>query len=199
MEHLFELISGFQPGILLSLLICLAALEYLFPPVPGDTAMLFASTLAGARVLPPTTTFLIMVAGSCLGGLIAYYLGKKIGRPILNSILFKYLGHKHQNRAEHVFRNHATWVLCGNRFLPGIRGIMLPLAGILSNPFRNTIVFMTFSNIAWCSLIFFVGFWFGGNWQTTQKVFQSYNYILALAFSVIIFIRLWSYFRSCSR
>jgi len=174
-------------------------LEYIFPPAPGDTAMLLASTLAGASVLPPVTTFILMVLGSCLGGMIAYYLGSRVGRPILNSILFKYLGASHSERAERVFRSHAGIVLCGNRFLPGVRGIMLPLAGILSHPAKHTFTSMALSNLAWCSLIFGLGYLFGGNLEVTERIFRSYTAVLAVGFTVIILSRLWLSYRSCSR
>ena len=87
MDVILQTVADLDPVILFSLLLLLTTLEYLFPPVPGDTTMLFASVLAGAHILPPVATWVLMVAGSCLGGYLAYVLGQKIGRPILNSIL----------------------------------------------------------------------------------------------------------------
>ena len=76
---------------------------------------------------------------------------------------------------------------------------MMPLAGIVAYPFKRALLTMTLSNIAWCSFIFILGFWFGGNWQAAQQMFKQYNVILAVLFSLFILTRLWSYYRSSYR
>src|SRR5262245_19700693 len=58
----------------------LAWLEYVFPPVPGDSTMLLACFLAGTGSLPTSATIAACVGGSVLGAVTAYTLGARLGR-----------------------------------------------------------------------------------------------------------------------
>ena len=64
----------------LFLVFLMAWLEYVFPPVPGDSTMLFGFFLAEAsgRALWPVAA--AAIGGSVLGALTAYALGSRLGR-----------------------------------------------------------------------------------------------------------------------
>ncbi len=64
----------------------------LFPPIPGGLL-----TLASIPFLGWTTAYLVDLAGSICGGIVAYYLGKKYGHPLLIKIFGEDLTKKIEN------------------------------------------------------------------------------------------------------
>ena len=168
----------------LLLVALLAWLEYVFPPVPGDSTMLLACFLAGAGSLPLTATVFACFAGSALGALTAYAIGARLGRSYF--FLRSEWAREELARFERGLQRFGPKLLAVNRFLPGIRAVFLYGAGIGRLPLRPVLVYSTISNALWVAFIAWAGSALGSSWEEVQVVFRRYVYTIAVGTSAYV-------------
>jgi membrane protein DedA with SNARE-associated domain len=168
----------------LALVALLAWLEYVFPPVPGDSVMLLACFLAGTGSLPEGATIATCVVGSVAGALTAYALGARLGRSYF--FLRSAWAGRELDRLERGHRRFGARLLLVNRFLPGIRGIFLYGAGIGRLPLREVMIYSTISNVAWVLLVAWAGTSLGSSWEDVQTVFRRYVWAIGIVLTIYV-------------
>ena len=166
------------PWIGLLLVVLLAWLEYIFPPVPGDSTMLFACFLAWTGALSIPAVLLACFVGSEAGALSAYAIGSRLGRSYF--FLRSKWARTELQRLERGFGRFGSRLLLINRFLPGVRGVFLYAAGIARLPWRAVVVHSTISNALWVGLIAWCGASLGNSWNDVQVVFRRYVWVIGL-------------------
>jgi membrane protein DedA with SNARE-associated domain len=178
----------------LLLVALMAWLEYVFPPVPGDSTMLLACFLAGAGSLPLSGTILACFAGSALGAATSYAIGARLGRSyfFLRSAWAK----EELLRFERALARFGPRLLIANRFLPGIRAVFLYGAGIGRLPARPALAYATISNALWVGFIAWAGSALGSSWEEVQVVFRRYVYAIAAGMTVYV---VWGVLRARRR
>jgi membrane protein DedA with SNARE-associated domain len=175
------------PWMGLLLVVLLAWLEYVFPPAPGDSIMLFACFLAGAGTLSLPATLAACLGGSIAGALTAYAIGARLGRSYF--FLRSRWARSELKRLERGFARFGARMLLINRFLPGVRGVFLYGAGIGRLPWRAVLVHSTLSNILWVALIAWGGIRLGSSWDEVQVVFRRYVWAIAIGMTVYFVFR----------
>jgi len=168
------------PGLLLVAL--LAWLEYVFPPVPGDSTMLFAFFLAGRGVLPLAAVVTVALAGSVAGAMTAYAIGARAGRGYF--LLRSEWARRELLRIEGWFARAGAWLLVVNRFLPGVRGFFLYAAGMGRIGFRKSLLYSTAGNLLWVALLAWGGTSLGSTWEEVRVVFRRYVWGIAVFLAI---------------
>ncbi len=164
------------PPLLLGLFVFGSALiEYLFPPYWGDTFVLLGFFLAGQGALPPAAVFAAALAGSVLGSIAAYQLGRRYGMAVTRRLIPRNRRHADHRRLRSLFRRFGEKLLLVNRFLPVVRGVMLYGAGAVKLPVRPVVFYCTLSNLAFISLLMWAGLWTADSWPEIQTVFRESN------------------------
>lgn len=176
-----------QPWAGLLLVALFAWLEYVFPPAPGDTIMLFACFLAGTGALSLPLTLAACLGGSILGALTAYAIGARLGRSYF--LLRSRWASSELQRLERGFARFGARLLLVNRFLPGVRGVFLYGAGIGRLPWRGVLLHSTISNILWIGLIGWGGMRLGSSWDEVQVVFRRYVWVIGIALVLYFTVR----------
>ena len=155
--------------------------EYLLPPLPGDTVMLFGFFLAGRGELPFAGVLAAALGGSMLGAEIAYTLGDRLGHSYF-FIRKSRLAAAALPTLERYFERFGVGMVLVNRFLPVLRGFFLFAAGMGKMPRVATFLCATLSNLAWILLIAWAGHRFGTSWDRLQGVFRTYVSVLGVLF-----------------
>ncbi|HEU4401808.1 MAG TPA: DedA family protein [Candidatus Polarisedimenticolia bacterium] len=174
------------PGLLLVVL--MAWLEYIFPPVPGDSTMLFACFLAGTGMLPLGAVVAACLLGSVAGAGSAWAIGRRLGRSYF--FLRSDWARHELGRLEAAYRRYGPRLLAVNRFLPGLRGFFLYGAGIGRLDGREVMIYSTLSNVLWVGLIVWGGTSLGASWQEVRLVFQRYVYGIAAVLALYAVVTL---------
>ena len=170
----------------LGLVLLLAWLEYVFPPVPGDSTMLFACFLAGTGALPLPAVVSVCLLGSVAGALSAYTFGARLGRSYF--FLRSEWARHELERVEVGFRKYGARLLAINRFLPGVRGLFLYAAGIGRLGWRPVLVYSTLSNLCWVALIAWAGTALGTSWAEVQVHFRRYVWGIAIGMTIYVVV-----------
>ena len=163
---------------LLSLLLLLVSggLEYVFPPIPGDTFALLGGILAGQDVLPLVGVIVALTIGSTLGGLISYGVGRLAkSRRRARKILDRFLPQARMERLETLFTKYGRWVVVANRFLPGLRAYILVCAGVGGMPVRDIAIFGALSALGWNTALVGAGVVVGENLELLLDWVRRYT------------------------
>lgn len=167
-------------GPLAYLVLALAgSIEYVVPPFPGDTIVLFGSVLAGTARYDVFLVYACITGGSIGGSLIAYAFGAWIGRHEEKWPRFM-RGEKTRDRIETVirrFERHGAAYLAINRFLPAFRAVFFLAAGMAELPVWKVIVFGGLSAAVWNAGILGLGYALGHNYEQLQGVYSDYTAI----------------------
>jgi len=162
----------------LLLVVLLAWLEYVFPPSPGDSTMLFAFFLAGRGSMSLTAVAAAALSGSVLGAMTAYAIGARLGRSYF--FLRSAWAREELARIERWYARHGARFLLINRFLPGVRGFFLYAAGITRLRAGAVLLHSTASNVLWILLLAWGGTSLGSTWEEVRLVFRRYVWGIAL-------------------
>ena len=154
-----------------------AAIEYVFPPVPGDTVALFAVALAVRAQLHWAFVYLAMTVGALLGGLAAWAFGIWLAN------------HEHRwppflrtpgatralDAVRRGYERHGAMYLGVNRFLPALRAFFFVGAGLSRMSAASVVVFGGISAALWNAVLMAIGYTVGNNWDALRDLVERYT------------------------
>jgi membrane-associated protein len=154
--------------------------------LPGDsllfTAGLFCTTRATAVVhLSLPLVLLAAVAGALSGAQVGFIIGRRGGQPLLRRVRNRHL-HAGLERADEMFTRYGyPKAIVLARFIPVVRTVLNPLAGILAVPTRLFTLWQVVGGVLWSIGITLAGYALGASIPGIDK------YLLpAIAVIVII-------------
>jgi len=172
-----------------ALVVAAAAIEYVFPPVPGDTVALFAVALAVRAQLSWVFVYLSMTLGALLGGLAAWGFGVWLANH--EESWPSFLKTPGATRAFDAVRRgydrHGAMYLVANRFLPALRAFFFVGAGVSRMNVGPVIVFGGISAAIWNALLMGIGYAVGSNWDVLRDLTERYA-VATLILVVIVVV-----------
>jgi membrane protein DedA with SNARE-associated domain len=153
-----------------------AAVEYIFPPIPGDTVALFAVALAVRAQLHWVFVYLSMTLGALLGGLGAWGFGLWLANneDSWPSFLKTPGATRALDAVRRGYEQHGGMYLAVNRFLPALRAFFFVGAGLSRMSAGPVIVFGGISAALWNALLMGLGYAVGNNWDVLREVAERY-------------------------
>jgi membrane protein DedA with SNARE-associated domain len=175
-----------------ALLLAAAALEYVFPPFPGDTVTLFGVFLAVTAGYSPPLVFAALIAGSTLGSVAAYGFGRTLPEDERHGP--RWLRGPRAQRALAAIRarfaKHPRTFLALNRFVPALRGLVFVGAGIARVPLADVLLFGGIGAAAWNTILFAAGYLVGDHWDVLVTGVEHYS-IAAVGAALVVVIAVW--------
>ena len=159
-----------------ALVVAAAAIEYVFPPVPGDTVALFAVALAVRAQLSWVFVYLSMTLGALLGGLAAWGFGVWLANHEESwpSFLKTPGATRALDAVRRGYDRHGAMYLVANRFLPALRAFFFVGAGVSRMNVGPVIVFGGISAALWNALLMGIGYAVGSNWDVLRDLAERY-------------------------
>lgn len=155
-----------------------AFVETLFPPFPGDVLfVLLAGWAAGpagwaGRVaLPAACGF----AGCFSASILLVLAGSRIGRSRIRAFLASRAGEDRLVKAEALVERHAAPILAASRFLPGIRSLLVVVAGYSGVGAIRAMLFGGASALLWYVLMAVAGMQLGYNLTALENLMRRYE------------------------
>jgi membrane protein DedA with SNARE-associated domain len=199
-EQLFELLRQFFDAYGYWTLLALLLLENAGAPLPGETALLFASFLAWSeRELRLSYIIPIGIVACSVGDNIGYAIGFRGGRPLLDRYrrLF-FISERNIARGERLFEDYGAVTIFFARFLFGMRIIAGPLAGVLRMPWRKFVLFNFLGASLWVTCISLLGYFFGSQWEHLLQVLKQLHLGVAIVLAAVLALFWWRRRRSKS-
>ena len=186
LESLFGFIEQ-SPAWLVFLTVFLASyLENIFPPVPGDTILIFGAYLVGRGDLSFATAMVTTLLGSVLGFLTLYVAGYKYGRGFIYSKQQTWFSPSSIKRVEVLFEKWGYGVVLINRFLAGLRSVIGLFSGVGKLNIWKVIILATISSLLWNGTLIWLGSTIGENWELIGVYLKRYNTAVTIIILIIL-------------
>jgi membrane protein DedA with SNARE-associated domain len=167
----------------------LMVLESACIPIPSEVTMLFGGAAANATFAtslpgsPPHLNFLLIglmgTLGNLVGSWIAYWVGRKGGRPLVERWgRYVFLRPHELDRAEAWFADHGDAAVFVSRLLPVVRTFISLPAGVAEMPFARFTVYTFLGCLPWTFALAGVGYALGSRWTLVERYFRPISIVV---------------------
>ena len=164
-----------------------AGLEYVVPPVPGDTVAIAGGVLVARDILPASLVLLVVTIGSVAGALAAWGVGRLAALHVgVRRVLFRFVDESAFHAAAEKYRRYGKWLIVANRFFPGVRASFLFAAGLFGIPMRDVALLAGLSALAWNALLIGAGVLLGANIDSVIDLVERYSAFAWIALLLIL-------------
>ncbi|MEI5674225.1 MULTISPECIES: DedA family protein [unclassified Nocardioides] len=169
----------------------LIALENLFPPLPSEIILPLAGFAASRGSFSLTGAILWTTAGSVVGALVLYLLGRSLGRDRVLAIWLRLpLVEQHDfERTEAWFGRHGRKAVFFGRMLPLFRSLISIPAGVDRMPVGQFLLLTTVGSAIWNTTFVLAGYLLGHEWHRVEPVVGWLQWVVIAA--VVLFVGRW--------
>ncbi|MCK5065118.1 MAG: DedA family protein [Candidatus Fermentibacteraceae bacterium] len=188
-EQILEYLSNNPPGIWAGpLLGIIAFAETLFPPLPGDILFIILAGWAMAGGLSFILAALFGVAGCFLASCILFFIGHSPGRKFVDGWLSRKVNPIRVEKAKLLIKKHGPLVLAGSRFIPGVRSLLVLIAGTSGMRFALAALPVAISAIAWYIILSVAGSILGNNLEAVEGFMKQFEVWIWILLAVIVVV-----------
>lgn len=144
-------------------LFLLMLLENIFPPIPSELIVPLAGFACARGEMDPTAVLLASTAGSVVGALPWYYLGRAFGRRrtiglIKIAGLWMTLSVGEFRRAKRLFDRFGWIAVLFGRLVPAVRTLISVPAGLAPMPLGRFLVLTIIGSAMWNTILIIAGY-----------------------------------------
>lgn len=163
-------------------------------PISEDL-MIILSAIIAANIIPENTILLFacVFLGCYLSDWISYWLGRTLGRKLWEIKWFsKTIKKKRLVQAQRFYQKYGISTLLVGRFIPfGVRNCLFITAGMSRMHFGKFLIGDGIACILSNSLLFWLAYTLGKNYQALMKYVKTFNISLFTVFVVTIISFFW--------
>lgn len=164
-----------------AVLALLAAVENVVPPVPADTAVALGAFLTHRGVTSLPMVYAVTLVANIGGAAGVYFAARRYGRRLFATRTGQRL--LSPSALAVVEREYLRFGIIGiffGRFLPGVRAVVPPFAGLANlGPWRALVPMATASAI-WYGAVAMLGAAIGAEWSRISRILGEVNQTLAI-------------------
>lgn len=164
------------------------AAENLFPPIPSEVILPLAGLTAAAGGFTLLEAILWTTAGSVVGALLLYSLGRVLGHDRLARIASKMplVRSSDIDKTTAWFAKHGWKTVFFGRFLPIFRSLISIPAGIERMPVALFLGLTAIGSAIWNTIFIMIGFTLGQNWHIIEPYMDWLQWVVIGAVIVLI-------------
>ncbi|MFN4769626.1 MAG: DedA family protein [Candidatus Kapaibacterium sp.] len=185
-EHIIALLQSFPWWGVLLLTFANSYIENILPISPSDVILVFIGTLVGVGIVDFPSTLLWSTAGSSLGFLTMFRVGRSLDRRVVESGKYRFVPVATLRTVESWFIRYGYAVIVINRFLSGTRAVISVLAGMSNLQTLRSTVACTLSALVWNALILYAGMSLGKNWRVVETYMIGYSRAIGVLTALIL-------------
>jgi len=189
-----EALRDLSPNTVLAVLFAASLVEYVIPPLPGDTVVVAGAALVTAFDWPLWPVFGVCTAGSVVGSAISWAAGAAWMRRHGPERLSPRAAAAVDLLTER-FERHGAAYLMLNRFMPGIRTFFFLAAGIAGLRLPTVLGWSLLSAAAWNGLLIGAGWLVGDNIEQLQDLLARYTIAVGVVVTIMVTtvaLRIWA-------
>jgi membrane protein DedA with SNARE-associated domain/uncharacterized tellurite resistance protein B-like protein len=193
-------VSQLPPAAVYTVLALLAAVENVIPPVPSDAAVALGAFLSNRGVTTPLGVFVVTWLANLAGAAAVYFAARRYGRSLFaTSTGRRLLAPRSLAIIEREYMRFGVAGIFVSRFLPGIRAVVPPFAGLVNLSPLRTLIPMGIASAIWYGGITVLGVVIGAEWDRINHIILGVNRTLAVITALLILVALLAYLRNRRR
>jgi membrane protein DedA with SNARE-associated domain/uncharacterized tellurite resistance protein B-like protein len=161
--------------------------ENVVPPVPSDAAVALGAFLSHRGVTTPVLVFLVTWTSNLLGAGLVYLAARRYGHRLFASRTGRRLLAPRSLAV--IEREYLRFGIAGifiSRFLPGIRAVVPPFAGLVRLGAVRTFVPMAVASAIWYGGITLLGTLIGAQWERIVGILEGVNRTMGILTLLLI-------------
>lgn len=156
--------------------------ENVFPPIPSEAVLPLAGFLVGQGTLGLPVALAVSTAGSLLGALFLYAVGRWGGRPLVyrwHRVLR--VDEQQLDRADAWFDHYGPRLVFWCRMVPLARSVVSIPAGASEMSMTRFCLLTTAGSLLWNAVLIGSGMALGRNWEAVSRTVGTYSNIVLIA------------------
>jgi membrane protein DedA with SNARE-associated domain len=191
-DSLIDWLARLPAGPTYVVLMALAAVENVFPPVPADVAVALGAFLAQRGEISATLLGVLCWLANTTSSAGMYFLARRHAEVFRSGWGQRLLKPGARAAFEHAYRRYGMLGIFLSRFLPGFRATVTPLAGLFGLSPLRTLVPSALASALWYAFLIMVGSMLGLSWDGIKAFLGEANRVLALvALAAALALVLW--------
>jgi membrane protein DedA with SNARE-associated domain/uncharacterized tellurite resistance protein B-like protein len=187
-------LSQLPPAAVYVVLALLAAVENVLPPVPSDAAVALGAFLTNRGLTTPVGVFLVTWTANLAGAAGVYYASKRYGRRLFATRTGRrLLAPRSLAIIEREYLRFGVAGIFVSRFLPGLRAVVPPFAGLVGLSPARTFIPMALASAIWYGGLIVLATLIGSNWERINQIILGINRTLGIAALVLIAVATVAY------
>jgi len=186
--RLIEFISGIIVATISLLgysgIVLLMAIESACVPLPSEIIMPFSGYLVSTGQMNLWLVGIAGAVGCVLGSLVAYWVGSKGGRPLIEKYGRYLLVSRHDlDLADRWFATHGEVIVFVSRLLPAIRTFIAFPAGVARMNLKRFVIYTFAGSLPWCLGLAYIGQKLGEKWNqddTLKTWFHRFDFVIGI-------------------
>ena len=163
-------------------------------PIPSEAIMPFAGFVVSEGKMTLWGITIVGALGNLVGSIIAYYVGLKGGRPLLEKYgKYILISHNSLDRADRWFERYGHEAVFISRFLPGIRTFISLPAGIAEMDVKKFSIYTLAGSLPWAFALGYIGVLLGPQWDTIKSYFHILDIIVVIAVILVVIYLVYKY------
>ncbi len=165
-------------------------------PLPSEIIMTFSGYVVwqGSTNMTLLGITIVGAVANLFGSLIAYFIGLKGGRPLLEKYgKYILITHSKLELADQWFDKYGYEAVLISRVLPGIRTFISLPAGIAHMNLKKFIIYTFIGSLPWCFALGYLGVLLGPNWTLIQTYFHILDAIVAIGIIAFLAYIIYKY------
>ncbi|AGK96548.1 DedA family protein [Clostridium pasteurianum] len=156
-------------------------------PIPSEIILPFGGYLSFKGHLNLILVIISGTLGGTVGSIIAYLIGSRGGRPLVEKYADKlHLSKEKIEKSDAMFNKYGDKIIFFSRLLPIIRTFISLPAGIAKMNFSKFVLYTVVGSAIWSAFLCYLGFIMGENWETIRSYYHYAD--IAMVILVIAFI-----------
>ncbi|MNO19079.1 Inner membrane protein YqjA [compost metagenome] len=159
------------------------ALENIFPPIPSEVILPFGGFMTTTSRLTIPGVLIASTAGSLLGAVILYWIGRLLDVSRMERIVDRYgkwirIKKSDIRKADAWFDKYGYWTVLFCRMVPLVRSLISIPAGMSGMKFGLFMLFTTIGTLGWNTLLILLGAALGESWEDIGGYIETYSSVV---------------------
>ncbi len=183
-----DFFSQLQPIHYMVLVLLAYFIENIFPPLPGDTMLVFTAYVFGLYFSQNDFIWLYIfsIIGAVSGFMMMVFLGKRFDRQFFVDKKWKFASSDFMIKAEKYMDHYGAWMVLGNRIFFGMRPVIGLVSGMSKLKWYNNLILVTLSSAVFNAAFIFLGYILGENWELIESILKKYSIFTIFALAGLI-------------
>ncbi|MFA7252956.1 MAG: DedA family protein [Patescibacteria group bacterium] len=165
-------------------------------PMPSEVIMPFSGFLVFEGKMTLLAIVLYGALGNLVGSWLAYWIGYKGGRPLIEKYGKYFLISKHDlDLADKWFQKWGDWTVFIGRLLPVVRTYISFPAGVAKMDFKKFSIYTFLGALPWTLLFGWLGIKMGANWELIREKLHNFDMAILLVVVLTIVLYVWRHIR----
>lgn len=190
-EHILSVLAGIIIGVISATgylgIVLLMAIESACIPLPSEVIMPFSGYLVSTGRFDLILVATAGALGCNVGSVVAYEVGKRGGRPVIERWgRYLLIGPDELDAADRFFARWGSMAVLIGRLLPVIRSFIAFPAGVARMPLGRFHVYTFIGSWPWCFGLAWLGMTLGDKWNSDPRVRDAFHKADAVVLAVLI-------------